>query len=156
MTAITSAPSDTAAKTAALKVVNTWINETPKESVLLTTGINDEENKQKFVAEFVRGVNTPWFRYFFQYDPAPAVRKINAKVLALNGDKDIQVIASSNLSGLKAASSSKTFDVVELKGLNHLFQRCQKCTVNEYAELEETIAPEALEVIGNWLAKKVK
>lgn len=80
-------------------------------------------------------------------------------MLALNGEKDIQVAAGPNLAALKASlqkSRSKTYDAIELKGLNHLFQHCTKCTITEYAELEETIAPEALETIGNWLEKTVR
>ncbi|HVF97306.1 MAG TPA: hypothetical protein VM871_08305, partial [Flavisolibacter sp.] len=74
-------------------------------------------------------------------------------------EKDIQVASRPNLAALKASlqkSGSKKFDVIEMKGLNHLFQRCQKCTVAEYAELEETLAPEALEIIGQWMDKNVK
>jgi hypothetical protein len=46
--------------------------------------------------------------------------------------------------------------VIELKGLNHLFQHCIACTVQEYGVIEETIAPEALNTIGDWLKKNVK
>jgi hypothetical protein len=41
----------------------------------------------------------------------------------------------------------------QFEGLNHLFQKCNKCTVQEYGELETTIELEVLETIGNWLTK---
>jgi hypothetical protein len=87
------------------------------------------------------------------------VKKIKANVLALNGDRDIQVVSTHNLTGLKALlqkSKAKQFDVIELSGVNHLFQRCNQCTLAEYAQLEETIAPVVLETIGQWLEKNVK
>jgi pimeloyl-ACP methyl ester carboxylesterase len=148
-----------ALKIAAKQIVANWLKQTPKEIVLATTGIKDEQSEDAFINEFYKTVSQPWFRYFLQYDPAAYVKKIGAKVLALNGDKDIQVLAKTNLAGLKAAlqkSPSKTYEVKELKGLNHLFQQCQKCTVGEYGQLEETIAPEVLQAIGEWLVKNVK
>jgi dipeptidyl aminopeptidase/acylaminoacyl peptidase len=139
--------------------VNNWISKTPPEVVAATTGIRDETGKQNFINEFSRTVGAPWFRYFFRYNPDQYVRKIKAKVLALNGDKDVQVISSPNLAALRHSlqnSGAKTFDIVEFKGLNHLFQHCTRCTVDEYGALEETIAPEVLETIGNWLKKNIE
>lgn len=159
MTAITSAATDTAGRMAATTVVNHWIAKTPKDIVAATTGITNNSSKQAFIAKSVEELYKPWFRFFFRYQPDVYVRKMNTKVLALNGDKDIQVFSKTNLAALKASlqkSASKKFDVVELKGLNHLFQHCSKCTVAEYGELEETIAPEALEAIGTWLNKNIK
>lgn len=157
--ALSSPLTDTASKKAATVIVDNWLKQTPKEAVLATTGIRDEKSKEAFINEFRKSVSTPWFRYFLRYDPDRYVRKLNAKVLALNGDRDIQVVAKQNLAALKASlqkSHAKKFDVVELKGLNHLFQHCNKCTVTEYGQLEETFAPEALEAIGSWLEKNVK
>ena len=31
----------------------------------------------------IKGINTPWFRYFIDYDPRPALRKVKVPVLAL-------------------------------------------------------------------------
>ena len=99
-----------------------------------------------------------WYRYFLGYDPAPNLRKLNSKILALNGDKDIQVISRTNLGAMKESlkkgrSSDVTFK--EIKGLNHLFQHCTLCTVQEYAQLEETIDPEVLALITSWLNQHV-
>ncbi|MBB1285564.1 alpha/beta fold hydrolase [Flavisolibacter sp. BT320] len=143
----------------AMQVLNNWIKNTPKEMVIATTNIRTEQDKQKLVASFVRQTVNPWFQYFLQYNPDDYVKKLKTKVLALNGDKDVQVTSSANLAGLRASlkkSNSPQYDVVALEGLNHLFQRCQKCTVQEYGELEETIAPAALEAVGNWLVKEIK
>ncbi len=141
------------------ELLNNWIKKTPKEKVAATTGITDEASKQKWAASFSRQVTHPWFKFFLQYNPDDYVKKLTAKVLALNGDKDVQVTSSANLSGLRASlkkSKSPKYDIVTLEGLNHLFQRCTKCSVQEYGELEETISPVALEAIGTWLVKEIK
>lgn len=155
---IASAYSDTAARNAATTVLNNWLAKTPKDIAAATTGITSDSIKQAFVEKSVEELYKPWYRFFFRYQPATYVQKMNTKVLALNGDKDIQVFSKTNLPALKASlqkSPSKTFETVELSGLNHLFQHCTKCTVAEYGALEETFASEALEVIGTWLDKNV-
>lgn len=157
--AVSLVESDSAAHAAATTVVNDWLAKTPKDVALASTGIANDSSKQDFVNKAVEMLYKPWWQFFFRYQPDVYVRKMNAKVLALNGDKDIQVFSKTNLPALKASlqkSPSKNFEVVELKGLNHLFQHCTKCTVAEYAELEETFAPEALQTIGTWLGKNVK
>jgi hypothetical protein len=158
LAAIAAAPA-AQAETVAMQVVDNWIKKTPKATVMMTTNISDKASKQKFVTAFSKQVSNPWFNYFLQYNPDDYLIQLKAKVLALNGDKDVQVTSAANLAGLEASlkkSKSPQYNIVALKGLNHLFQHCNKCTVNEYGELEEAIAPEALEAIGNWLVKEVK
>lgn len=153
------AGSNAANKEKAREVMTNWKKHTSPEIVLATTGIKDVQSEERFLEDFFKSIGTPWFQYFLQYDPAPHLKRIRAKVLALNGDKDIQVLSQPNLAGLKAGlqkSPSKGFDVKEMPGLNHLFQSCQSCTVAEYGKLEETIAPAVLETIGEWLAKNIK
>jgi hypothetical protein len=149
---ITYTPQDVRSRITSL--VDNWVNSTPANMVLATTGIRDSTSKQAYINLFIQQAGSPWFIYFLKYDPAFYLQKVSAHVLALNGDKDIQVISKSNLPAIEAAlkkSSSKKFEVKELKGLNHLFQHCITCTIAEYGTLEETIAPEVLEEMANWL-----
>ncbi|RYY62913.1 MAG: alpha/beta hydrolase [Chitinophagaceae bacterium] len=98
----------------------------------------------------------PWFRYFMAYDPAPFLEKMKMKVLALNGDKDVQVLPASNMKGIRDAlekGGNRHFETEILPGLNHLFQTCTRCTVAEYSELEETFSPVALKKITDWIVK---
>jgi uncharacterized protein len=46
--------------------------------------------------------------------------------------------------------------VKELPGLNHLFQTATTGLHTEYASIEETMAPVALETISNWIKVVVK
>lgn len=104
----------------------------------------------------IRRVLTPWFRYFLTYDPAPTLTKVKCPVLALNGEKDLQVIPDQNLPVIKAAlekAGNKDVTIVRLPGLNHLFQTAMTGGVNEYAQIEETINPTALDVVSTWIRK---
>lgn len=93
-----------------------------------------------------------WFRYFFQYDPAANLRSIRVPVLAMNGSLDRQVLPSENLAAIKAAlKHDRDVTIVELPGLNHLFQTAKTGAVGEYADIEETIAPVALERMASWI-----
>jgi pimeloyl-ACP methyl ester carboxylesterase len=128
-------------------------------NIALAMGMNTDEGVDEMVKEFTGLYDAPWWRYFMSEDPAKYLEKLNCKVLALNGDKDQQVISESNLAGMKqslAKSKSPKYDVIEMKGLNHLFQKCNSCTIQEYGKLEETFSPDALAVIGDWLDKNVK
>jgi fermentation-respiration switch protein FrsA (DUF1100 family) len=99
-------------------------------------------------------VNTPWMRYFLTFDPADALSKVKAPVLALNGTLDLQVEYRQNLPAIAAALArgvNQNFTIVALPGLNHLFQACETGSPMRYAIIEETINPSALEAMGGWL-----
>jgi len=140
------------------KLVDDWRTVTPAEAVKATTGITDTATRQRFINAFAPVVYSPWFRYFLSYDPDTVLPGISAKILALDGDQDIQVIARTNLPAMEASLKkglSKDYELKELKGLNHLFQHCTTCNVQEYALLEETFAPEVLALIADWLQSHV-
>jgi uncharacterized protein len=102
---------------------------------------------------------SPWFRYFLSYDPAPTLAKVKCPVLALNGEKDVQVSPKENLEGIeKALKAGGNGDVTvkELTGMNHLFQTCKTGAVAEYATIDETFAPAALELISEWILKRTR
>jgi len=140
----------------ATHVLNSWLKERDS-SILNDLGLETPQKQKTYVNNMVTSLDRKWFKYFLNYDPAPILKKVNAKVLVLNGNKDIQVISKSNLAGMEAAlkKTSSVFEVHEIPGVNHLFQNCITCTVNEYGQLDETISPIVLEKIGEWLVKTV-
>lgn len=141
------------------KDINEWKKGRDSVTILMTTGIKDSATQAMFVQEFVDAAWNKWMVYLMQYDPQPVLEKISCKVLALDGDKDIQVISRSNLEGIAKAlakSRSKVHEEREIPGVNHLFQECKTCTVREYGQLEQTIKPEVLEIITQWLDEHVK
>lgn len=98
---------------------------------------------------------TPWFRYFIGYDPRPTLMKVRVPVLAINGEKDLQVPAKEDLEGIEEAlkaAGNKDYKIVLLPNLNHLFQTTKTGAPSEYAEIEETLAPILLQTIGDWIA----
>jgi pimeloyl-ACP methyl ester carboxylesterase len=99
-------------------------------------------------------VTSPWFRFFLTYDPVPTLKQVQCPVLALNGSKDLQVPPKEDLAAIKKAVPDAT--TVELPGLNHLFQTAKTGSPSEYGDIEETIAPAALETITTWVVKHTK
>jgi len=100
---------------------------------------------------------SPWFQYFLTYDPRPTLTHVQCSVLAIIGEKDLQVPPKENLSAIKEAleeGGNKDYTVLELRGLNHLFQSAETGAVSEYAKIEETISPSALETIGDWILER--
>ncbi|MBS1597698.1 MAG: alpha/beta hydrolase [Bacteroidetes bacterium] len=140
-------------------VLNEWRKNEPPAHVLATTGIFNDSTQQIFIDAMNNTMFTPWFRYFIRFDPQIYLSQVHCKVLALNGEKDIQVASKPNLAAIKYAlqkAGNKKYEIVEIPKLNHLFQTCKACTVTEYGQLEETISPVALNLVGDWIDKNVK
>ena len=106
----------------------------------------------------IKQVLTPWFRYFIAYDPGVELNRLHCPVLALWGEKDLQVPPKENMplveQALRKAGNNKAVLKV-LPGLNHLFQTANTGSVSEYAQIEETFSPAALTVIGDWIAERI-
>jgi dipeptidyl aminopeptidase/acylaminoacyl peptidase len=125
----------------------------------LSRNLTEEDKKkaEQAIMANIKRVNTPWFRHFLTFDPRPALQKVKCPVLALNGENDLQVPANENLREIGAAlkaGGNKDVTVVRLPKLNHLFQTSETGSPNEYAKIEETIAPVALKTIGDWILKQ--
>lgn len=126
-----------------------------------TRGVSPEERKEKMAA-FTQGlisVNNPWMRYFIVTDPAQFWSQVKCPVLALNGEKDLQVSHEVNLPAIKTALRSggnRKVKTVMLPGLNHLFQTAEKGLPDEYIKIEETFSPAAMEMMTSWIRKTVK
>lgn len=102
---------------------------------------------------------SPWFRFFLSYDPLPELKKTKCPVLALYGEKDLQVPPKINLPLLQKAlevGGNKQADVRQLPELNHLFQHAYTGSPTEYAAIDETFSPEALQIIGDWVLARTK
>lgn len=111
----------------------------------------------EMVKALAQQLSSDWWRFFLSYDPAPTLAAIHAPVLALNGSKDVQVPAEDNLAAIRQAlAGNPNAKVVELEGLNHLFQTAKTGAVGEYADIEETIAPKALALIGDWIVEQTR
>lgn len=100
---------------------------------------------------------SPWMFYFLRYDPAPTLARLRTPILALGGSLDLQVDPGQNLGAIRRAlRNDHDVSVVELPGLNHLFQSAGTGAPSEYDRIEETISPAALKLIGDWVAAHVQ
>ncbi len=96
-----------------------------------------------------------WMKFFLSHDPLVDIKQIKCRVLALNGTKDIQVLADDNLAVLKSAENlSGRLTAKKYEGLNHLFQPCTTGDVSEYATIELTISEEVLSDMAEWILAK--
>lgn len=140
------------------KIVDLLAKDYPSNKKLYDSlELNTDALRNSYASGRIKSMLEPWYYYFSGFDPTPYLTKLSCDVLALNGEKDVQVLPKSNLEGMKAGlkkSRSKRYEVKEIPGLNHLFQTCKKCSPQEYGELEETFSPVALEIIGEWLEKE--
>jgi alpha-beta hydrolase superfamily lysophospholipase len=124
-------------------------------------GVSPEERKEKMTAltQGLISVNNPWMRYFIVTDPAQFWSKVKCPVLALNGEKDLQVSQEINLQAIKTALRSggnRKVKTVMLPGLNHLFQTAETGSPDEYIKIEETFSPAAMELMTSWIKKTMK
>ena len=127
-------------------------NSTEAVTARLRAGLAGDGIPEDQQVRMIQQVTDPWFRYFLRYDPAPNLARLRIPVLALNGSLDRQVIAADNLPGIRAAlRNDPDATVRELPGLNHLFQHAQTGAVGEYSEIEETMAPEVLDLVASWI-----
>jgi hypothetical protein len=97
---------------------------------------------------------SPWSRFFLTYDPKPTLTKVKCPVLAINGEKDLQVPPRENLIVIEEALKSggnQDYTIKEIPNLNHLFQTAQTGLPSEYAKIEETISPITLKIITDWI-----
>ncbi len=143
---------------AGTKSMQQWLT-TTDAAIVSSMGYNQPEAQEKIVTSLIKSFATPWGKYFFGFNPLPYLQKLQCKVLAINGDADIQVDADMNLNSIQTAlakSKAKQVTIKKIPGLNHLFQTCKTCTVQEYGQLEETFSPLALKEIIDWLNKAVK
>ena len=105
----------------------------------------------------LKALLSPWMRTFLTFDPRLILEQVTIPVLAINGEKDLQVPPKENLSEIKATlewDENTDHEIHELKKLNHLFQTCETGAIGEYGTIEETFNEEAMDLMTQWILKK--
>lgn len=121
--------------------------------------IPENMTKEAFIRMQVQQVNSPWMLNFLTHEPAPVLKEVTCPILALNGVKDLQVPCDANLEAIEKAVKSGGNDqitTVRLEGQNHLFQECETGAPSEYAEIDQTLSPKALETMTTWILAQIK
>lgn len=131
--------------------------------------IADETKAREKIAEIIRSSGpvddaavaaqsamlfTPWFKAFMRHDPRGPLSKVKVPVLVLGGTLDLQVDVQQNIPEIEKAlrkAKNRRVTVHKLAGLNHLFQHASTGVVAEYGMLEETMAPEVLALVADWI-----
>ncbi len=129
------------------------IDEIPQ--ALKPSGMDDDQ----YIRLLLNQLTIPWMLDLIRYDPAVVLEKVRCPVLALNGEKDLQVPPKANLEAIEKAlkkGGNSAVTTKELQGLNHLFQEAETGSPAEYAEIEQTFSPVALKEISDWILKLVK
>jgi len=145
----------------AFEIIANYKGETSKQEIIalfkeLRAKMTSEEVKKELTDATINAqvemITSPWMQAFLGYDPQTSLQKVTCPVLAVNGEKDFQVLPELNLNGIeKGLKNSNDVTIKQFKDLNHLFQTSETGALSEYASIEETFAPVALEYISNWI-----
>ncbi len=101
--------------------------------------------------------DSEWARQFLAFESATYLQKINLPFLIINGSKDVQVPATANQDAFKANMTPQSLQKSSfyiLEGANHLFQKCQTCSLSEYATLEQSLDPMLMERVRAWILEQ--
>ena len=118
----------------------------------------DIELSKKNLLASVPESSYAWMRYFVMFDPASLFGSIKCPVLALNGEKDCQVLAEKNINTIQnglLSSGNTNITTMILPGLNHLFQNCETGLPAEYGIIEETFDQKTLDIMSEWIWHQV-
>lgn len=99
----------------------------------------------------IKQAESPYIKHLLTTDVRQELNKIRCPVLALNGTSDIQVDCERNLNAIDKGLTNAKHKVMAMEGLNHLFQHCQTGLPTEYQVIEETISPDVLSIIIDWI-----
>jgi len=128
-------------------------HEMQKES----TGLLKAQYTDEIIEKSITQLTSPWMLEFIKFDPAEYLSKVKCPILAINGEKDSQVLSKVNLTAIKKSleiATNKDITVMELKDLNHLFQTSKTGSFSEYGKNEETFSPKVLNIISDWINKR--
>ncbi len=123
------------------------------------SGIAPGSDPEALIKQEAAQVTSPWFRHFLTYDPVPALERVTQPTLAIAGGNDLQVPPEQNMAAIAAAfekSGNENLEIAVLEGLNHLFQESATGSPSEYAQIEETFSPKAMEKIASWILTVTK
>jgi len=107
----------------------------------------------------IKGAKSPWFKYFIDFDPAKQLEKVKCPVLALFGELDMQVPLDLNKEPMEKVfkkSGNKDYAIHVFPKANHLFQEAETGNPAEYAALKKEFVAGFMEMILDWVTKRVK
>jgi len=119
---------------------------------LRTAGLDDRLTVSQWRQSAAAVLQNAWYRAFADYDPAADIARVACPTMALYGTNDRQVFAESNVPAFQSQLPRRKENVVRVyEGLNHLFQHAPTGAPTEYAQIDETLAPEVLTDVADWI-----
>ncbi len=118
-----------------------------------SSGVVDEMTAQQYAKKFTN----PWMQFYLRYDPSIALREVKIPILAIYGKKDLQVPSGINKDAFNknVILNNREVLLIEFENINHLMQNAETGLPGEYSTIKETISPEVLKVIGEWITRQV-
>ena len=95
-----------------------------------------------------------WGNYFVKHDPIKDIEKVNIPILALFGEKDLQVEAKLNIDAMQKLfkkTKQKNYTIKTLKDANHLFQKANSGSPSEYETLDKKFVDDFFSTMESWL-----
>ncbi len=122
-------------------------------SILQTESMGlDIEVDDPFVEDAVKQAQLPWLKWYLAHDSASVLSRLDMPILAINGSRDVQVLAEHELPAIEqAAAGNPDLTTRNYEGLNHLFQPAETGSISEYEQIEITIDPRVLTDMSNWI-----
>ncbi len=120
----------------------------------LSEGLTRDERKEAGLRKadaslLAQQMQTPWMQTFVSLDNSLYLKQLRCPVLAINGEKDCQVLPC-NLDDIKKATQGRA-ETHLMPDLNHLMQHCTTGSPNEYILIDETFSPEVMELMARWI-----
>lgn len=107
---------------------------------------------KSFAKQTAQSFTTNWMKKFIVVSPADYIKDVECPVLALFGEKDLQVSTRANEGPMQQLLQHKSNSKVHaFPGLNHLFQTAKTGSPSEYMLIEETISPAFLDYVQKWI-----
>ncbi len=144
-------PDDDRARAAVRSARREWRETLPSDAAATFRARAGSETYQAEMEQTLRIQMTPWFRGLLAHEPV-SLESVWVPVLALFGERDLQVPPAQSAPRMRQAWEGHPDATVHvLPELNHFFQHARTGLPSEYAQIEETFAPQALEMIGTWI-----
>lgn len=140
-------------KSQVIEDVNKLPNEAKKQIKDLNLYAEDYANNT------IKTLNNNWIRFFISHDPLPILEKTKIPVLAIFGEKDLQVPSKINSQLMERAfikAGNKNYKVITIPKANHLFQSANTGSPDEYSKLEKNFVPEFLDLVSDWVVNTTK
>lgn len=158
MYAILKAEQDSAkARAAIMALSDTAERFLPADQAAALDSAGNMPNAREQFEQSIGLLVTPWFRFLLTYDPAPVLDALRVPVLALFGEKDLQVPPDQSVPVMRRLWADHPDATIHVfPSLNHLFQTAETGSITEYGTIEQTISPDVLAMITEWITKRVE